>query len=278
VIAVVHPRARLARGLLGRQPLRWLGLRSYSVYLWHWPVFMLTRPQLDVPLDGLPLLALRFGVTIVLAELSYRFVETPIRGGALGRIWRALREAQGALRWRLRVGWAGAAGVALVSFAVVSMSVAGAQRPGPPSYLAVESIHIVLPAAAPSEAVVTPDPTPTVTATARPKLATFRLIPTARPSQTVTPRLNTARSSVDAPRPSPAGAEPTPAPICSGEADRTGSASTAASPPQHRRTAPRARDPRRRPRRLPPTRRQPRPPRRRQTRRLRFGSPPSAIR
>jgi peptidoglycan/LPS O-acetylase OafA/YrhL len=201
VIAVaVHPRAHLARALLGRQPLRWLGLRSYSVYLWHWPVFMLTRPQLDVPFDGLPLLALRFGVTIVLAELSYRFVETPIRAGALGRIWRALREAQGALRWRLRVGWAGAAGVALVSFAVVSMSVAGAQRPGPPSYLSVESIHIVLPAAARSETVVTPGPAPTVTSTARPKVATFRLIPTPRPSQTATPQAPT-------PTPGPA-AEP----------------------------------------------------------------------
>ncbi len=192
VVAVaVHPRARLGRALLGRQPLRWLGLRSYSVYLWHWPVFMLTRPQLDVPFDGLPLLALRFGVTIVLAELSYRFVETPIRAGALGRIWRALREAQGALRWRLRVQWAGAASVVLVSFAAVGMSVAGAQRPGPPSYLAVESIHIVLPAAAPSEAVVTPRPSPTVTSTARPKIATFRLIPTPRTSPAATPQAPT---------------------------------------------------------------------------------------
>src|SRR5690606_4529063 len=81
VLAVVaHPAARLGRALgfslrdlgplraLGRaarlpvpdvRPLLWIGLRSYSIYLWHWPVFMVTRPQQDIALDGLPLLALR---------------------------------------------------------------------------------------------------------------------------------------------------------------------------------------------------------------------------
>jgi peptidoglycan/LPS O-acetylase OafA/YrhL len=246
VIAVaVHPRAHLG-ALLGQQPLRWLGLRSYSVYLWHWPVFMLTRPQLDVPIDGLPLLALRFGVTIVLAEFSYRFVETPIRGGALGRIWRALREAQGALRWRLRVQWAGAAGVALVSFALVSMSVAGAQRPGPPSYLSVESIHIVLPAAAPNEAVVTPGPAPTVTPA--PTIATFRLIPTTttRTSQNPTPPAPTptpaptteptAEPTADAPPQPPAATvepalTPTPAPAVEVTTESAPTPTAAAPPP-----------------------------------------------
>ena len=190
IAAVVHPRGHLG-WVLGRQPLRWLGLRSYGVYLWHWPVFMLTRPHLDVPFDGLPLLALRFGVTLTIAELSYRLVETPIRAGALGRVWRALSEAQGALRWRLRCQWAAAASASLVAVAVVGMSVAGAQRPGPPSYLSVETIHIVVPAAEPSHAVTTPGPTPTVTSTARPKISTFGLIPPARTSPTGTPRPTT---------------------------------------------------------------------------------------
>src|SRR5918993_162711 len=104
IMALTHPQTRIGSALLGCWLLRWIGLRSYGIYLWHWPVFMVTRPQLDVPLDGWPLLALRLAVTILLADLSYRFVETPIRRGALGRAWKALREAQGARRWWLGAG------------------------------------------------------------------------------------------------------------------------------------------------------------------------------
>jgi hypothetical protein len=121
--------------------LRWVGLRSYGVYLWHWPVFMLTRPQLDVPIDGLPLLALRLGATIVLAGLSYRFVETPIRTGALGRSWKALRESRGARRWQLGAGWTGAVGASVAFSALLGVAVAEAQPPAAPSYLSVDSVH-----------------------------------------------------------------------------------------------------------------------------------------
>lgn len=86
--------------LLGASPLRWVGLRSYGLYLWHWPVFALTRPLVDVPLEGLPLFALRIAITLALTELSYRFIETPVRKGALGRAWAALRAAQGAAKMR----------------------------------------------------------------------------------------------------------------------------------------------------------------------------------
>jgi hypothetical protein len=102
---------------------------------------MLTRPELDVPITGLPLLALRLAVTIVLADLSYRFVETPIRTGALGRAWRALREARGARRWRLGAYWSGAVGTGITFCVVLGVALAHAQPPAPPSYLSVESIH-----------------------------------------------------------------------------------------------------------------------------------------
>jgi peptidoglycan/LPS O-acetylase OafA/YrhL len=99
IAVVVYPQARMGAGLLGRQPLRWIGLRSYGIYLWHWPIFMVTRPGLDVPLDGLVLLALRLAATVMIAALSYRYVEVPIRRGALGRAWKRLREARGGRRW-----------------------------------------------------------------------------------------------------------------------------------------------------------------------------------
>jgi peptidoglycan/LPS O-acetylase OafA/YrhL/lysophospholipase L1-like esterase len=142
IMIAVHPRARLlGAGLLGRQPLRWVGLRSYGIYLWHWPVFMVTRPELDVTITGLPLLALRLATTVVLADLSYRFVETPIRNGAFGRAWKALREARGARRWRLGVRWAGAVGTSTAFLTVLVVALIHAQPPPPPSYLSVESIH-----------------------------------------------------------------------------------------------------------------------------------------
>ncbi|HEU5101216.1 MAG TPA: serine hydrolase [Roseiflexaceae bacterium] len=86
-----HPQARLTPWLLERQPLRWIGLRSYGIYLWHWPIFMVTRPGVDMPDGGWQLQLLRFGLAFGLAAVSYSFVELPIRRGALERVWRALR-------------------------------------------------------------------------------------------------------------------------------------------------------------------------------------------
>jgi peptidoglycan/LPS O-acetylase OafA/YrhL len=135
-----HPAARLGPRLLGRQPLRWIGQRSYSLYLWHWPVFVVTRPQLDVALDGWPLLAARLALTCALAELSYRYVETPIRHGALGRAWRAWHDAEGARRRALAVRWAGVAMAVAAGMVLVGTSVGAARPPERPAYLPVDSV------------------------------------------------------------------------------------------------------------------------------------------
>jgi hypothetical protein len=142
-MAVVHPRTRLGAGLLlGWGPLRWIGERSYGIYLWHWPIFAITRPGLDVPLDGLPLLALRLAATILLAHLSYRYVEEPIRRGALGRAWKALRRARGRRRQHLRRRWAGAVVSGLAFCAVLGVAVARAEPPDQPSYLSsMKAVH-----------------------------------------------------------------------------------------------------------------------------------------
>jgi lysophospholipase L1-like esterase len=142
IMAIAYPHTRLGGGLLGWAPLRWVGERSYGIYLWHWPVFMVTRSHLDVPLDGLPLLVLRLGATVVLADISYRYVETPIRRGALGRAWRALREARGFKRWDLGVRYATAVLPAVAVCAVLGAAVAQAKPPEAPSYLSTKKVHI----------------------------------------------------------------------------------------------------------------------------------------
>jgi peptidoglycan/LPS O-acetylase OafA/YrhL len=108
-------------GLLARQPLRWLGERSYGIYLWHWPIFMVLRPGVDLDADGLPVQALRFALTFAAAELSYRFVEMPIRRGALGRGW-ASWKARGRTGLGLRAGLATLATAALVVALGVGLS------------------------------------------------------------------------------------------------------------------------------------------------------------
>ncbi|MBL0385897.1 acetyltransferase [Tumebacillus sp. ITR2] len=78
VAMLAHPASRLAN-VLGAQPLRWLGVRSYGMYLWHYPIIVLTSPAVDT--GGLDVWRslLQVALTIGIAALSYEFVEKPIR-------------------------------------------------------------------------------------------------------------------------------------------------------------------------------------------------------
>jgi peptidoglycan/LPS O-acetylase OafA/YrhL len=71
--------------------LRWIGSRSYSIYLWHWPVFMLTRPGFDLELPALPIRFAQVAVTFGLAELSYRWIESPVRHHGFRASFRSLQ-------------------------------------------------------------------------------------------------------------------------------------------------------------------------------------------
>jgi peptidoglycan/LPS O-acetylase OafA/YrhL len=99
IAAVVHPRSDVG-GILGCAPLRWIGVRSYSLYLWHYPIFCITRPGLDVPFHGWSDMVLRLGLSFGAADLSYRYVERPIRNGAIGRYLNRVREEHGERRQR----------------------------------------------------------------------------------------------------------------------------------------------------------------------------------
>ena len=74
---VASPDAMLSR-MLGWSPLRAIGEMSYSLYLWHWPIYILLSEE-RVGLSGWPLIGIRIVASFVAAALSKRLVEDPIR-------------------------------------------------------------------------------------------------------------------------------------------------------------------------------------------------------
>jgi peptidoglycan/LPS O-acetylase OafA/YrhL len=128
IAMATHPASPLG-GWLGTQPWRYVGQRSYGLYLWHWPIFMVTRPNLDVPLDGIPLLVVRLALTFAIAELSFRLVEMPIRRGAIDRWVKAWRAAQGEDRTRRTRRGATVIASALAAVLVVGFALYSAPAP-----------------------------------------------------------------------------------------------------------------------------------------------------
>ena len=119
IAAATHPASALGPAL-GIGVLRYIGRRSYGIYLWHWPIFMVTRPGIDVPWSEPIAFVVRMTATFVIAELSYRLVEMPIRRGALGTAWRAVRSGTGRT-WR-SIATLTSAALAVVTAAVVTVA------------------------------------------------------------------------------------------------------------------------------------------------------------
>jgi peptidoglycan/LPS O-acetylase OafA/YrhL len=93
IAAAVHPTPRALSRVLSLRPLCALGLISYGVYLYHWPIDV-ALDQNRLHLAGWPLLGVQTAVTLLIATASYRFVEQPIRRGALSSFqWRRLTPA-----------------------------------------------------------------------------------------------------------------------------------------------------------------------------------------
>ena len=118
IAALAHPSGLLARAL-GSRPLKWIGVRSYSLYIWHYPVIALTSPAADTG-DVQPVrMVLQLAVSFALASLSWKYVEEPIRRGAL-KNWRTQLRAAPARGKRV------ASGVALCALCLLAVSFNGA--------------------------------------------------------------------------------------------------------------------------------------------------------
>jgi peptidoglycan/LPS O-acetylase OafA/YrhL len=90
IVGASRPASLLSK-LLETPLLRWIGSRSYSIYLWHWPVLMLTRPGFDLQFPELLIRGGQIALTFGLAELSYRWIETPVRRYGFRQSVRSLR-------------------------------------------------------------------------------------------------------------------------------------------------------------------------------------------
>ena len=90
LIAGVTHRGAWAGPLLGNPVLLWIGVRSYGIYLFHWPIYQIIRGVAGRALTVAEFV-LALALTAVVAEVSYRFVEMPIRRRHVGRWWRRLQ-------------------------------------------------------------------------------------------------------------------------------------------------------------------------------------------
>ncbi len=148
IMSVVHPASRFAP-ILQNPILVWIGQRSYAMYLWHWIIFQVTRPSVDLAGQMWALYALRILIVFALADISLRYVEQPIRRGAL-KLWvKGLKYRTKKERSRQTSTFAAVFVVVLALAAVVSVravSIGNEQRAAIEKALTAPEISISAPA------------------------------------------------------------------------------------------------------------------------------------
>lgn len=90
ITSLVHPASRFAPILSGKTML-WIGERSYAIYLWHWIIFQVTRPSVDLAGAPWALYALRLLIVFALADISLRWIELPVRNGVVETWFRGMK-------------------------------------------------------------------------------------------------------------------------------------------------------------------------------------------
>ena len=112
ITSIVHPASRFAP-ILSSKPFVWIGERSYAIYLWHWVVFQVTRPDYDLEGSQWALYALRVLIVFALADISLRLVELPVRTGLIDYWFKGMKYRTKRVQLRQR------AGVLLIVLAII---------------------------------------------------------------------------------------------------------------------------------------------------------------
>lgn len=90
IISLVHPASRFAP-IISSPPFRWIGQRSYGIYIWHWVIFQVTRPSVDLSGQTWALYLARVLLVLALADISLRWVEIPFRQGHVQTWFRGMK-------------------------------------------------------------------------------------------------------------------------------------------------------------------------------------------
>ncbi len=97
IFVVVHPSMTVMKWIVSRPLVVEIGRRSYGLYLWHWPIFVVTGAR-----DSTNALAIALTATVIVNELSYVLIEQPARRGVIGAWWKQ-RSQLSVMRRRLPV-------------------------------------------------------------------------------------------------------------------------------------------------------------------------------
>jgi peptidoglycan/LPS O-acetylase OafA/YrhL len=120
LISIVHPASRFAP-LLRTKVLLWIGERSYAIYLWHWVIFQISRPQVDLDGANWALFLLRILLVLAMADISLRLVELPIRSGAVAYWFGGMKYRTADIRKRQKLMVALFTSLILLTSATVSV-------------------------------------------------------------------------------------------------------------------------------------------------------------
>jgi peptidoglycan/LPS O-acetylase OafA/YrhL len=102
IISLVHPASRFAP-IISTAPFRWVGQRSYGIYIWHWVIFQVTRPSVDLTGQTWALYLARVLLVLALADISLRWVEIPFRQGVVQDWFRGIKYRSAKVRLRQQV-------------------------------------------------------------------------------------------------------------------------------------------------------------------------------
>lgn len=116
IAVVVHPSFTFVKWFVSRPLFVEIGRRSYGLYLWHWPIFVVTGAR-----DSVDSLAVALAATVIVNELSYVLIEQPARRGVIGTWWK--QRSQLSIMRRRKVAAVGA--MVVVGLTVTGVRVAG---------------------------------------------------------------------------------------------------------------------------------------------------------